>query len=519
MAYDIKKLNEYYKAAKSRRSNADQLLQDVYQYAIPYRDMMYNKTEGTEKNADIFDSTAIDSTTNFANFIHESFTPAEYRWMEYSAGNEIPDSQRERVQTLLDVVTERFFQLLGSTNFDTEINQCYHDLAGGTGVLGIRDYGKFGSTEDAATFVATPPYEIFFAEGREGHISMVFRRFEVTPDRVKTIWPDAELPEGYDRVRYPSTNAENKVAIVEACYYDYDTKEYQYSVFDEAQCGEFFVNTTNKYASWIVFRWSVVSGEQFGRGPLINAMPDIKTVNKVVEMILMNASISISGIYTAVDDGILNPANVVLEPGVIIPVGSNGNGAYGRSLDVLPRNGEFDVSQLVLNDLRQSIRRKLLDDDVAPLDQAVRSSREVALRQQMLARRGGPSIGRLRTELAFSLVHNLTAMWQAKGLLPPFEIDGKSITIRFTSPLAKQQRQEDLQDLDSYIARMNALQPGLAPIAVKPEEYVHYVQEKTGIPLKLIPSRDELRQVQQQMGQAIAQGGPAGQAIVEGFSG
>lgn len=197
---------------------------------------------------------------------------------------------------------------------------------------------------------------------------------------------------------------------------------------------------------------------------------------------------------------------------------SNGSQNMGRSLDVLPRNGEFDVSQIVLNDLRQSIRRKLFDDDLAPLDDAVRSSREVAIRQQMASRAAGPSFGRLRVELAYNLVKQCTIMWQSKGLLPPFEIDGKMITLRFTSPLAKQQNQEDLQNTDAFIARMNALQPGLAAIAVKPEEYVHYVGEKTGVAYKLLNGRDQLRQVQQQMGQAIAQGSPAGEAIVKGFT-
>lgn len=503
-------------AAKTRRSNVDSLMKDVYRYAMPYRDMMYHQTEGAEKNSDIFDSTAVDSTSNFANFMHDSFTPPEYRWFEYAAGMEVPEAQKERVNTLLEAVTERFFHLLWATNFDTEINQCFLDLAGGNAVLGIRDYGKFGSDEAPATFVATPPYEVYYAEGREGHVNVVFRLFKVEPRRVKQIWPDANFDENS---RTPRTNdkANNTIEIVEVCYYDYDDKKYHYVVFEKAANDETLVKAENPYSSWIVFRWSVVTGEVYGRGPLTNAMADIKTANKVVELILQNASMALSGVYTAVDDGVLNPNNVELTPGTIIPVASNG-GQVGRSLDVLPRNGEFDVSNLVLNDLRQSIRRKLFDDDMAPLDGAVRSSREVAARQQMASRRAGPSIGRVKTEGIFALVKNLTIMWQAKGLLPPFEIDGKNITLRFTSPLAKQQNMEDLQNLDMFIARMNGLQPGLATLAVKPEEYVHYVGEKTGVSLKLLNGRDELKQVQQQMGQAIAQGSPAGQAVVEGFT-
>ena len=78
----------------------------------------------------------------------------------------------------------------------------------------------------------------------------------------------------------------------------------------------------------------------------MTALPDIKTANKVVELILKNASIAVTGIWLADDDGVLNPANVKLVPGSIIPkaVGSAG-------LTPLQAPGRFDVSQLVLDDL------------------------------------------------------------------------------------------------------------------------------------------------------------------------
>ena len=43
-------------------------------------------------------------------------------------------------------------------------------------------------------------------------------------------------------------------------------------------------------------------------------------------MILRNASIAIAGVYTARDDGVLNPNNIRISPGSIISVASNGGG-------------------------------------------------------------------------------------------------------------------------------------------------------------------------------------------------
>ncbi len=510
-----------FETAKTRRGQWDNLYEDCYRYAIPQRNTFYSKTPGQDKNFDIFDSTAIDSTNAFANLLSETITPSEFRWFEYAAGTDIPNHLKERVQTLLDAVTEKFFELLSRTNFDTEINQAYLDLAVGTASLSIRDYDD---VDAPATFSAVPPAEIYIAEGREGTIDTIFRLYKMEPRKVKITWPDANFDETKNAKPRKSIGSgtatgagqENELQILEAVYYDYDDKVYKYQVYNYGDNDDAMVSEDLLYNSWVVFRWAVVSGEIQGRGPLISALPDIKSLNKSVEMVLQNAALAIAGIYTGVDDGVLNPETVEISPGIIIPVAFNG-GQVGKSLDVLPRSGDFSVADLVLNDLRQSIRRKLLDDDLAPLDDAVRSSAEVAARQQRLAGRAGPNFGRVKVEMIVNLVKSLTQLWQAKGEIPPFEIDGKQITLRFTSPLSKQQNDEDLRNMDTYLGRMNGLQPGFAPLVVKPEEYAHYVGEKSGIPIKLLNDRQSLIEAQKQLGQMVAEGGPEGQALVEGF--
>jgi phage portal protein BeeE len=105
---------------------------------------------------------------------------------------------------------------------------------------------------------------------------------------------------------------------------------------------------------YIVFRWNKASGEVFGRGPVFNAMAAIKTTNLTVELILQNAQMNISGIYTYEDDGVINPDNINLVPGSLIPVAPN-----SRGLTPLAGVGRFDVAQLILGDMRQNIRKAL----------------------------------------------------------------------------------------------------------------------------------------------------------------
>src|SRR6185503_12624376 len=132
---------------------------------------------------------------------------------------------------------------------------------------------------------------------------------------------------------------------------------------------------------FVTFRWIKGAGELYGRSPVMTALPDIKTANKVVELILKNASIAVTGIWLADDDGVLNPANIKLVPGSIIPkaVGSAG-------LTPLQAPGRFDVSQLVLDDLRARIRHALMADALGQIDAPKMTATEVLERSAEMSR-------------------------------------------------------------------------------------------------------------------------------------
>ena len=155
-----------------------------------------------------------------------------------------------------------------------------------------------------------------------------------------------------------------------------------------------------EHSPFVTFRWVKGAGELYGRSPVMTALPDIKTANKVVELILKNASIAVTGIWLADDDGVLNPANIKLVPGSIIPkaVGSAG-------LTPLQAPGRFDVSQLVLDDLRVRIRHTLLTDRLGPVVSRKMTATEVLERSSEMTRLLGAMFGRLQAELLNPLLN------------------------------------------------------------------------------------------------------------------
>jgi hypothetical protein len=92
----------------------------------------------------------------------------------------------------------------------------------------------------------------------------------------------------------------------------------------------------------------------------------------------------VAGVYTAADDGVLNPQNIQIKPGSIISVARNG-GPQGPSLTPLARASDFNVSQIVINDLRMNIKKIMMDDTLPPDNMSARSATEIAERTRELA--------------------------------------------------------------------------------------------------------------------------------------
>ena len=112
--------------------------------------------------------------------------------------------------------------------------------------------------------------------------------------------------------------------VIEIVYRDYsNTKEEQYKFCAISEMYEHKINTTTFKGlgsnPYIIYRWSKCAGEVYGRGPLQLALPAIKTSNLVIELILENAQMAISGMYQVEDDGVVNVDNISLIPGTIIP--------------------------------------------------------------------------------------------------------------------------------------------------------------------------------------------------------
>ena len=409
--------------ATERRRPLEGTWQACYDHALP-----------AHGAAPLFDATAADAAEQLAASLLAELAPPWSRWFALAPARGLHDAAEQALAKTLAEVADTLQGHLDRSNFALELHQAFLDLVvAGTGVLSIEEAPP--GEASALRFRAVPLREAVLEEGASGRLDTVFRALRLTEEELRQRFPRAALP--------PTRSEDGaKLRVVEAAWPD-PRSGHRFAAVLDTEDGAPVLLASGLFAEnpFVAFRWLKLPGETYGRGPVAKALPDIRTANKVVELILKNASIAATGIWQAEDDGVLNPATIRLVPGAIIP-----KAAGSAGLTPLAAPGNFDVSQLVLRDLRERIRGALLADRIAQAERAAMTATEVMERSATAARLLGATYGRLQVELLTPLIARCLAVLRRRGEIPHLALDGREVRLVYASPLARVQARADAAD-------------------------------------------------------------------------
>ncbi len=507
----VENIIKRFNAAQARKQQWESVYEDCYRFALPNRNLyegyFEGKTVGQNKMADVFDSTAIDSTQRFANRIQSGLFPPHTNWCRLEPGNDIPKDQHEAVQAVLDTYLDKMFTVIRTSNFDLAMGEFLLDLCVGTGVMLIQP----GDELTPIRYTSIPMYLVCFEEGAHGKVENVYRRLRMKVEQIQVQYPDAKLSTTLEQKL--KDNPIEEIDFLEATVKDLDTGKYKYCIIYQQEKFT-IVDREMKFSPWVISRYMKAAGEVYGRGPLTVAIPDIKTLNKTKELLLKNASLSIAGVYTAADDGVLNPNTVVLKPGAIIPVARNG-GPQGESLRPLSRSGDPQLSQIVIDQLQMSIKKILLDESIPRDDMSARSATEIQQRIQELAQNLGSAFGRLITETMQPIIQRTLQIMDEQNLIElPLKVNGLEVKIKPVSPIAMSQNNNDINNVIQYAQIVAQLGPE-GQTVLKIGAIADYIADKLGIPVELKNSEQERAMIIQQTQQLAEQAAQAQQPPVE----
>ena len=483
-----KKLKARVASSEKRKDNWKSLWRECYEYALPQRENMDDEhdanTQGEHKNEDrTYDSTARLGTITFANTIQSVLMPSGSQWAKLIASDKVAEEAKQQVNEKLEEITKTIFRYIDASNMAVEVGESLLELAIGTAAFVIEDTGD---ADDPIRFQSIPIQDLILEEGPSKRVETVFRKWKVSLRNVERQY-NAMAP---DRMDEYEQNPEAMIVILEGVVYNPKTKMYDWYVVDWDK--DYVLNQAEYESSpYVVSRWIKVPGETYGRGPIVHALPDIRTANEVAEYDLINAEYAVKGLHTYdAGSGVIGH-NIRLEPGALISVPS---GAELKSLEV---GSELRTGQLVLERLQDNIKQALFSDRLPPpTEGGIRTATEISYRQRELQQSIGSSFGRLQNELIVPIIERVLWILTKYDIIEDIIVDKQTVQIKVNSPISR--NNEEVDNVLNYIEALGGALGELSPETIAQEVNLSalpkWLAENMGVPLALLYSDEEKEQ-------------------------
>jgi len=508
MKLDGPSLLRRFAKAKNGRSNWEDLWQDIYDLTMPAREGFYQTVPGEERTEEIFDETALVALADFISNIQGGVIPSHLMWFRLEPGPEVEDPlQRKELQGQLDHVGQFIWEAIVNSNFANESQEVLTDIAVGWSTLTIDD----GIDGKLLSFKCVPQVQTFWDTGGPNkEVDGVFRvREKVRIADIKLIWPDATVSEALQGKLKGDPDAVTN--LVEASYRDWHDKTtpvYRYQIVAGEDKSIIVDNEERGLGArpYVTPRWAVAAGETYGRGPLVSALPAIRTTNLVTEMILENSQMAISGLWQVDDDGSINVDNVEIVPGAVYARPPD-----SRGLERTDSPSNFNVADIVLAQQQENIRKALFAQNLGPLDQTPRSATEINARMQDLAEQtAGPS-GRLKAEWLDKMIQRIVWLFTRAGILEMPQVDGRAVRVIAKSPLARAQKFEEIERLRGFAGDViGMLGPQAGQLYLNHDGLVDELQAKWEVPQKMVREESERKRMLEGAAEAAAAQQPGG---------
>lgn len=447
---DYTQLMTRYNCAAGDWENWQSLYMEAYDYTFPNKDPYdeeFDDTPGVRKNLQVYDSTGPIAARQLVSKLHANLVPPSLQWFSLEPSDLIQDTeQRKQLQEFLQVLTSIIYSAFNGSNWDLAINEGFHDLIIGTMALQI-----FATNDEKnpIVFKCCPIDRLAPEQDAFDNIKTVWRSFDkVHHQDVERLWPGARITDQM-RIRIEQ-DSQARFDFIEGVIFDPVKDDYRVVVMSREE-PEFIIDKPSKSSPWVVGRWSKSAREIGGRGPAIEALPTVRTVNMMAKFLMAAAALNATPPWLGFSDGIFNPNNYVIKPNDIIPISPESSMNLPlRKLDV---SGDVSFGELTMNDLRSQINQIFYVSPTRPVQSPSQTATEIMIRQQQFLEEIAPAFSRIEVEILPKIINRVMFILQEKGLLPSdMNADRYKgmFQVRFKSPLEQSQQLQEVQKLLQY---------------------------------------------------------------------
>jgi hypothetical protein len=475
--------------------------QELTEYMLPRKNSFTagSITRGNAGDERIFDSTPMHALELLASSLGGLLTNPSVPWFDIRSKRDDVGDETE-VREFLEQARKRITSLFNSedTGFQTNVHELYLDVT----LLGTAVMYVEADPQTLVRFSTRPLGEAYAAESARGVVDTVYRRYEITARQVAQEWGR----ECSDQVRKAAIDApDTKVEILHAVFPRTDrdpsgigAANFPYgSIYMETATEHILENSGYLEMPYLVPRWAKAAGETYGRGPGQTALSDTRVLNAMARTALMAAEKMSDPPLMVPDDGFLGPVHS--GPGGL----SYYRAGSSDRIEALPVRVDLAATEKMMQQRRESIRRIFLGDQLTPEGPAVTAT-EAVIRQSDKMRTLGPVLGRLQTEFLSPLIKRVFNIMLRAGELPPFPkgLNPDDIEVRYTSPVARAQRQYEAQTLPQVLQNLAPLISNGDPFGVMDnfdtDKVTRHVADLFGTPADYIRALPEVAADRQQ---------------------
>jgi len=448
---------------KKDRWNFENLYEDVSRFIFPQRARVNSEsTPGEERTQEINDSTATNAAHVAASAAQGSIVPSTTRWFS----NRLARRELEElpgVPEWLHELTQASYNAINGSNFQTEIQEVFLDLFGyGTGCVftgqrALSEHSRSGFR--GLHFKSTQPGFYVVGENEDGLVDTIFRDFKLSAAAIKSqfggnLGPSVQkaFEAGTPHEMFTVTHYVGRRLEIDPFGVKPDTPANRMpfrSTFLIPQDAHIIREGGFFDFPYQVPRWSKMSGELFGRGPGINSLPDIRTLNRAMEL-------GFGAWEKAID-----PPMGVMFRSVMGNIDMRARGVtmmrQPNAVFPLHQQARFDVQQINVQDLRDSIRKAFFIDQIQlpPMGRTPATATEIAGRFETMQRILGPTFGRIQYELFDPMLNVIAGILIREGVVPPppdelvdaLTEEGLELEFEYEGPLTRAQQFQDVENI------------------------------------------------------------------------
>lgn len=510
MPADIERIVQTNNLLKSQNADWMSYYQDLADFNLPRKAWITTvKTKGERLQFNyLYDSTAIHSARTAAAGFHSNLTNPASKWFGLEIRNK--NKKSPAIDKFFFDSRDVILSYINNSNFDTSMQECYMDglIFGTINMLSQTDVKK------KVRYTTIPIEQYFIEEDAYGSVVAIYRNFKLTPMKAWMLWGPKAGKTVSDTMLEYEKNHETGRAFTDMDFLHYvgprERRDFTKSDSLNMPYESVWINPKDEDGPhkidesgfeelpYHVGRWYKDPNDARGFSPAMDVLADVKLINAAKRTTLRRA-------MKEADPPISSPYKGYMAPLNFNPAAVNYRDPkhLNDKIEPLVWNSNFQITKEFMEEVKGNIEDGFYVKLFRALAEITKQMTvpEVQRRIAEAMTELGPVVGRLTHEFHSPLIIRTFFMAYRNGDLPPIpeELYGEDFDPIYLSPLAKAQREYEMNTMDNFLSRVGNIAAVLPQVLDKIEEdkTVEIMAEISGVNPDMMRSPEDIKKIRE----------------------